>query len=280
MPKVRLSHYVLGIEGLALLRNWFRGDESAAPFVKELERTFGSLDRSPVNVSLDIPEMDVLDGYAQWAPVYDDSANPLIMAEEPVVRGLIDRLPIGYALDAASGTGRHAHYLRSKGHQVAAVDLSDHMLAKARLKVPGAVFCRGSLVDLPLETATFDLAVCSLALDYMPDLSRPVGELARVLRPGGWAIISDFHPTSRLLGGGSFFQDKDGNFGLVRGFQHDHAAYVSAFVSAGFEIRDCAEPRWGDSEIATMGIAAVAPEAFRAALTGAPIALVWLLSRR
>ena len=137
--------------------------------------------------------MNVTDGYAAWSSVYDGGGNPLINAEEPVVRALIDRFPSGHALDAACGTGRHTHHLRSRGHRVTAIDITPHMLDKARLKVPDAAFCLGSLAALPFEDAAFDLAVCSFALEHAPDMTAPIGELARVVRPGGWAIISDFH---------------------------------------------------------------------------------------
>ncbi len=154
------------------------------------------------------------------------------------------------------------------------------MLNLARAKVPDAGFCLGSLTSLPLRSASFDLAVCSLALQHSPELTTPVAELARVVRPGGWAIISDHHPTNRYFGGGAFFQGSDGRYGFVRGFTHDHADYIAAIVSAGFEIRECTEPRWGDAEVKLVRMAAAAPEAFRAAMFGMPIALVWLLLRR
>jgi SAM-dependent methyltransferase len=237
------------------------------------------IDRHPANISVDVPEMDVTDGYAAWASNYDAGTNPLIVAEEPVVHGLIDRIPAGRALDAACGTGSHTQYLRSRGHQVTAVDLTPEMLAMARAKAPDTGFCLGSLASLPFVTASFDLAVCSLALDHAPVLDAPIRELARVVRPGGAAIISDFHPISRLLGGGAVFRADDGSFGVVRGFHHDHAEYVSAFVSAGFDIRECLETRWNEREIGMVLMAPMAPGAFNAALAGTPIALVWLLVR-
>lgn len=280
MAKVRPSHYVVGIGGLALLRNWFRGQEVSTPRVETLADTIANIDRSPINIALEISELDVVEGYGAWAPVYDAPTNPLIIAEEPVVNALIDRMPAGIALDAACGTGRHTEYLRSRGHRVVAIDMAPAMLAKAREKVPGARFCLADLTNIPLAAASFDLAVCSLALDHAPELTRPIVELARVVRPDGWAIVSDFHPINRLFGGGAFFQGGDGNFGFVRSFYHDHAEYVSAFVAAGFEIRECAEPRWGEREIATMGVTSAAPETFREALSGLPLALVWLLRRR
>ena len=192
MPRIRPSHYVLGVQGLALLRNWFRGEDASTPCVDELAQTIAGLEQSPMNRPFELLDMSVTDGYAAWSSVYDGGGNPLIVAEEPVVHALIDRFPSGRALDAACGTGRHTRHLRSRGHRVTAIDITPHMLDKARLKVPDAAFCLGSLAALPFEDAAFDLAVCSLALEHAPDMTGPIGELARVVRPGGSAIISDF----------------------------------------------------------------------------------------
>ena len=280
MARIRPSHYVLGVQGLALLRNWFRGEDASMPRVDALAQTVAGLEQSPMNRPFELLDMSVTDGYAAWSSVYDGGGNPLINAEEPVVHALIDRFPSGRALDAACGTGRHTRHLRSRGHRVTAIDITPHMLDKARLKVPDAAFCLGSLAALPFEDAAFDLAVCSLALEHAPDMTAPIGELARVVRPGGWAIISDFHPMNRLFNGGAFFRSDDGRIGIVQSFYHDHAEYVSAFISAGFEIRECAEPRWGEAEVKMITMAAAAPEAFRAAMLGLPLAVVWLLARR
>jgi ubiquinone/menaquinone biosynthesis C-methylase UbiE len=280
MPKIRPAHYLLGVQGLALLRNWFRGEDTALPLVEALTRTLGRLEQSQLNVPLEMLEMDVADGYAAWSSVYDTGGNPLISAEEPVVQALIDRLPAGRALDAACGTGRHTQYLHSRGHQVAAIDMTPGMLGKARVKVPEARFALSSLTELPFAAASFDLAVCSLALEHTPDLASPISELARVVRPGGATIISDFHPMNRLFNGGAFFRSDDGRMGIVRSYFHDHAAYVSAFVAAGFEIRECIEPRWSEVEVKMITTAAAAPDSFRTAMLGTPLALVWLVTRR
>ncbi len=57
------------------------------------------------------------EGYRNWAATYDLQANQLIDMEQPIVRGILDRLPPGTALDAACGTGRHAAVLAVPGPQ-------------------------------------------------------------------------------------------------------------------------------------------------------------------
>src|SRR5258705_4032213 len=129
------GHYVLGTEGLALLRTWLvADDETLRRRVDELARMASAPDAPPMAIRLDVPELDADAGYARWATTYDDAANPLIRVEEPVVRALVDRVPPGRALDAACGTGRHTAYLASRGHRVAGVDASTTMLEKARVR--------------------------------------------------------------------------------------------------------------------------------------------------
>jgi SAM-dependent methyltransferase len=72
-------------------------------------------------------------------------ATGLIDVEQPIVREILNGLPVGVALDAACGTGRHTQYLASLGHRVVAVDSSPDMLAVARMRVPDAEFLDGDL---------------------------------------------------------------------------------------------------------------------------------------
>jgi len=139
------------------------------------------------------------EGYHRRSATYDRPLR-LFPIEEPPLRELIEELPPGRVLDAACGTGRHATYLAARGHEVVGVDQSGDMLAIARSKLPGASFHHGSLTDLPLADRSVDAAVCALALVHVPDLGAALGELARVLRPGGRLLVSDVHPMLVLLG--------------------------------------------------------------------------------
>jgi hypothetical protein len=111
MRKVRLAHYALGLHGLAVLRNWLRGDEIVAARVRELREFAATLDENPRNVEFELHDRDVTSGYAAWSATYDEPVNPLVSLEQPIVRSFIDALPPGRALDAACGTGRHTEYL-------------------------------------------------------------------------------------------------------------------------------------------------------------------------
>ena len=280
---VRLREFLIGVEGLALLRGLFTGtDEAAQRRVDEVRRIAGEAEADTFALGADVPELDVADGYARWSTTYDGPGNPLISAEQPIVWALIDEAPTGRALDAACGTGRHTRRLVERGHAVIGVDATPEMLARAREAVPDADFRHGDLSDLPLEDASADLVVCALALEHVEELARPVMELARVARPGGRVIISDIHPVLRALGGAAFFRGSDGSSAYIRGHPHSHADYLDAFGAAGLGLRRCIEPRFASAEVEMQQpAAAFAPEATEAAYLGLPGALVWdLVSER
>ena len=110
-------------------------------------------------------ERTVTAGYAEWAATYDISRNPMFLAEEPIVHGLLARYSIGAALDAACGTGRHAAYLASLGHQVTGIDSTPEMLEMAKAKVPAAQFETGDLTAIPLSDGAMDTAVSPTGAD-------------------------------------------------------------------------------------------------------------------
>ncbi len=282
MERVSAGHYLIGMEGLALLRTWLVARDAADRRIEEIARVVAQPAAPPLAIELDVPEEDVQSGYARWAANYDLIPNALIRLEEPVVRGLIDRSPPGVALDAACGTGRHTRWLHARGHRVIGVDTSGAMLARARTAVPDVELRTGDLLALPVETGSVDLAVCALALSHCPRLEAPIAELARVVRPGGRVILSDLHPFLTAIGVTAFFVADDGRAGQVRSYHHPHATYLAAFRAAGLTVLDCMEPVHAEEDLAALsgGMLDLAPDAFRDALLGLPGALVWELARR
>jgi SAM-dependent methyltransferase len=70
---------------------------------------------------------------------------------------------------------------------VAGIDLSEAFLALARRQVadPRATFEVGDAARLPWASATHDIAVSGLVLNFVPDPAAMVREMKRVTRPGG-----------------------------------------------------------------------------------------------
>jgi SAM-dependent methyltransferase len=276
---LRLGEFLVGVEGIALMRHLFEDDAVTAQRIQEI-RHIVSGDDGVYELGVDVPIVDSLSGYRRWSQTYDSPSNPLIEVEQPVVWSILESIPRGAALDAACGSGRHARRLLELGHEVVGVDSSPEMLEKARASIPQAVFHQGDLTSLPAESTGFDLVVCALALEHVADLTDAIVELSRVLRPGGRMILSDLHPTAVGLGGAAYFQDAQGGAGVVRGFGHLHGDYLAAFQVAELVVHQCLEPRFGPTEAAMQGPASqFIPDAAAAAFVGVPGALIWDLVR-
>lgn len=185
-------------------------------------------------------ELSTRDGYALWSESYDEGTNALIVVEELAVAEVLATLPpIGDALDLGVGTGRHALTLARRGARVLGLDPSREMLAVARRKAEqdGLTIdlVEGAIEEgLPFDGRTFDLVVSALVLCHVPDLREAAGELARAIRPGGYLLITDFHPDMLDIGLRTSFIQNEQKYQIANA-PHSRAAYLDAVRQAGLE---------------------------------------------
>ena len=235
--------YLLGLEGIALLRA-FSGEHGRDFTVARLREIRALLDSAEeLGDGVEARSITTPEGYARWVDVYDEPGNQLVDLEQPVVREILDGLPPGVALDAACGTGRHTEYLASLGHDVIGVDTSAEMLARARDKVPEGTFYQADLHDLPLADGAVDSVVCALALSHVPDLTRALTELVRVLRPNGHLVISDSRGVIEDIGLPLVKAAPDGDVGYMPVWSRRTSDYLAAALPLGLQVRRCDEPR-------------------------------------
>lgn len=100
----------------------------------------------------------------------------------------------GPVVDVGCGTGRLTAYLHDRGLDASGVDLSPGMLREARAAHPHLRFAVGDVLALDLRDASCAGAASWYSLLHLPpdQLPRAVGELGRVLRPGGLLLLG-FH---------------------------------------------------------------------------------------
>lgn len=106
-------------------------------------------------------------------------------------------------LDIAAGSGALSIPAAMIGARVTAVDISPNMikLLKERAKKEGLTNVQGVVMDgqaLDLPENSFDVAASQFGIMLFPDLPRGLREMARVLKPGGSALVIAFSTPDRV----------------------------------------------------------------------------------
>jgi len=164
---------------------------------------------SPLPAPDRLPAEDVRRMFDRIAPRYD-LLNRLMTAGldrrwRELAADAAGLAPGGRVLDCCSGTGDLALALaRRVGPQgeVVALDFSERMLARAREKLarapaPTRVVAADALA-LPFPDGHFDAATVAFGVRNLADLDAGIGELVRVVRPGGRVVILEITTPARL----------------------------------------------------------------------------------
>ncbi len=100
----------------------------------------------------------------------------------------------GRVLEVAIGTGRNLSRYPADV-TITGIELSPAMLAIARQRAAGlgrdVDLREGDAEHLPFDDASFDTVVCALSLCTIPSPVAAVGEMRRVLGPGGRLLLLD-----------------------------------------------------------------------------------------
>jgi demethylmenaquinone methyltransferase / 2-methoxy-6-polyprenyl-1,4-benzoquinol methylase len=110
---------------------------------------------------------------------------------------LAEAAPESRVLDVATGTGDLAIELSRRGADVVGCDFSERMLEIARTKAPAIQFEQANALELPYRDDSFDAATVGFGARNFADLQRGLGEMARVVRPGGRVVVLEITTPQR-----------------------------------------------------------------------------------
>jgi malonyl-CoA O-methyltransferase len=192
------------------------------------------------------------DAYAVWAATYPPRPhNALMETEQSVLAPTLDaiarslsqsdHLRTRRALDLGTGTGRYLPHVAPSGMRLTVgLDLSMPMLERQAGDHPRTC---GDACSLPFADGSFDLVCSSLMAGDVERLDRLLGEVARVLAPGGHFVYSDFHPSWATERWRRTFRASDGRLIELSYFAHSIDEHLALLERASFSVRTIREPR-------------------------------------
>ncbi len=179
--------------------------------------------------------------------LYDRHMGPVLF--EPYAIDLSSRVPAGSRkiLEVAAGTGRVTRHLLDDlpaDGELVVTDLNPPMLdvARAQSSDPRITWQQADAQSLPFtDDAGFDAVVCQFGIMFVPDKAQALGEMNRVLRPGGTLLLNVWddianNPMSKVLHELAYkeFPDDPPTFMRTPFSMPDPAALKKQIEAAGF----------------------------------------------
>lgn len=183
------------------------------------------------------------------------------------------------ALDVGCGEGRFCRLLKQRGIRAVGVDPTAPLLEEARRRDPEGDYRLGKAERLAFEDESFDLVVSYLTLIDIPDFRAAIGEMARVLAPGGALLVANLtafatagaqqgwikdeegrrlhYPVDRYLDEFPVWLEWDGI--RIENWHRPLGAYMSAFIAAGLQLVHFEEPEPASGEPARVAVYRRAP---------------------
>ncbi len=191
-------------------------------------------------------QADSFDSFAFNSPYWETHERPCIVRN---LEGLLDSST--RIVDLACGSGRLSNTLIDMGakpQNIVGVDMSRELLKKASQRIPDGNFVLGDISDLGIKPESIDLAVSSMAFQYLDNdsLQRTLDSASIYLKKGGKIFFLATHPFDSAdfnpnLYGTGWFLTKTPWGELTPNFRGTVGGYITALHRAGFQIENMDE---------------------------------------
>ncbi|WP_382306026.1 class I SAM-dependent methyltransferase [Herbiconiux sp. UC225_62] len=140
---------------------------------------------------------DVTEAYSRRAAEYTDllgSMSSVHASDRQLIDSWLETLT-GPVLDAGCGPGHWTDHIASRGFAVRGIDRVPAFLEHARSSYPGVSFGLGSIDRIEEPDGSIGGVLSWYSTIHHPParIAEPIGEFARVLRPGGGLVLGYFH---------------------------------------------------------------------------------------
>ena len=201
-----------------------------------------------------------------YKKIRENKSNANDLFETPALFSLLPDLKDKTILDLGCGVGGHCfEFVNAGAKKVVGIDISKKMLEVAEKENHHSKI---TYLNLPMESLSqisekFDLVVSSLAIHYVKDFEKLVGDVFNLLNENGLFVFSQEHPFNTCFSEGNrWTKDEMGNklFANISNYSTDgvresvwfidgvkkyhrtFSSIVNTLVSAGFSIEKLIEP--------------------------------------
>jgi SAM-dependent methyltransferase len=210
---------------------------------------------------------------ARYAAAIDEAPHNALY-ERPAMLALLPAVSDCHILDAGCGGGWYSEQLLRRGASVTAIDASAALVEHTRRRLspyltsePAPLQVHAANLAEPLAflaDAAVDGVISPLVLHYLGDWRPTLREFRRVLKPGGWLLLSTHHPCADAahFPGSPYFEtdlvEDDWKWvGKVKFFRRPLTEVTSALTDVGFVIDRLVEP------MPTDALRAVEPDTYQ-----------------
>jgi ubiquinone/menaquinone biosynthesis C-methylase UbiE len=150
---------------------------------------------SPAQAGVVIEHFDKLSSKGDWSRLYGtvDGGNYHFHTRRNRVLELLPE-KLGRVLDVGCGPGIMTEAVLERGGVFDGLDLSPEMVREATEKfghLPQVHFGVGNIEAIDAADNTYDQLICMAVIEYLKTPDRALAEIARVLKPGGIAVITN-----------------------------------------------------------------------------------------